>query len=75
MNITKDEARILGEALAEAKYELLPSINKETDLKVITALTKLEERLLEEGKDQRRTGRTSLDDFSDCLKRFVKRKE
>lgn len=68
MKITKDEARILGIALSEAKYEMVRE--KSDSLQLIKALNDLEERLLEAGRDQRRTGRTSMDDFSDCLKRY-----
>jgi hypothetical protein len=69
MKLTKDESRILATIVHEAKYELndwhpVPGL--------IDALTNLENKLFEAGKDQRRTGRTSLNDFKDCLKRFVK---
>ena len=67
MNLTKDEARILAEALEVAKYEWtsLPEggFNK---------LTQLQERLTEFGKDQRRKGRTTQDTWSDLLKRYIK---
>jgi hypothetical protein len=67
MKLTKDEARILAAALEEYKYEI---VNKFYDLKLMPKLDQLQERLEKSGKDERRTGRTSLDDFHDCLKRF-----
>lgn len=68
MKLTKDEARILGEVLSDGKYDLVEvGVNDG----VYEALTDLEERLMEAGKDRRRYGRTSMNDFSDCLKRLV----
>jgi hypothetical protein len=69
MKLTKDESRILAILANEAKYNLN---NRHSVPGLIDALTTLENKLFEAGKDQRRTGRTSLNDFTDCLKRFVK---
>lgn len=68
MRLTKDEARILSEALRIAKYEMVTLSHN-----VFDKLEALEEKLSEHGKDQRRTGRMSQDDFNDCLRRFVKK--
>jgi hypothetical protein len=67
MNLTKDEARILASAMEIAKYEFnhLPD-------GAFSKLSALEKKLEIFGKDQRRTGRTTQDDYSDCLKRFSK---
>jgi hypothetical protein len=66
MRLTKDEARILSEAIEDVKYEWG---NKPEGL--FHKLTELEDRLGKAGKDKRRIGRTSQDWFSDCLKRFI----
>lgn len=68
MKLTKDEARILASALDDAKYEL-------ADRSIPNLYNKLEDlqnRLETAGKDHRRAGRTSMNDFSDCLKRYAK---
>lgn len=72
MNITKDEARILAEALSEDKYAMVDKMPKEVSTKVFDALEDLENRLTEFGQDKRRNGRTSQNDFSDLLKRYSK---
>lgn len=66
MKLTKDEARILSEAMKIAKHEL-----NTLSFKVFDKFTELENNLEVFGKDKRRTGRTSQDDFNDCLKRFA----
>lgn len=70
MKITKDEARILSIILADAKYDLAEKKHIEN---LFDALTDLENRLEESGKDKRRYGRRTLNDFSDCLKRIAKK--
>ena len=67
MRITKDEARILAEAMKEAKYEFVT-----LSFKVFDRLEELEKRLEKFGKDKRRKGRTSQDAFNDCLRRYSK---
>jgi hypothetical protein len=74
MKITKDEARILAVALGDAKYRINDeykgsSTNEQNNL--FNALEDLENRLYNLSADMRRTGRTSLNWFSDCIKRFV----
>jgi hypothetical protein len=69
MKITKDEARILSLALDEFKYDL--HNNHRID-NLFESLEYLGNNLNEFGKDKRRTGRTSQNDLSDCLKRFAK---
>ncbi len=68
MRLTKDEARILAAAMEIAKFEFkwLPQNGG------FTSLEALEEKLKIYGKDFRRQGRTSMDDFNDCLKRYAK---
>lgn len=68
MNITKDEARILAQCVEIAKFEFnqLPPGG-------FDKLTGLEKKLENFGKDKRREGRTSLDNFSDVMKRFTKK--
>lgn len=71
MNITKDESRILAAALGEFKYQTASKTDKTLASEAFRKLTSLEEKLEEFGKDKRRTGRTSQDDWSDLMRRFV----
>jgi hypothetical protein len=71
MRITKDEAYILASALDEAKYEMNTAICS-PDFPVFEALTKLQERLAEFGKDERRNGRKSQNSYYDIIKRYSK---
>lgn len=66
MNINKDEARILAEAISVAKHEWATLPNGG-----FAALGALEKRLETFGKDKRRNGRTTQDSWNDCLKRFI----
>lgn len=68
MKITKDEARILANALEIAKYEF----DYPLGYGIFDKFINLENRLYNFGKDKRRTGRTSQNDFSDLLKRYKK---
>jgi hypothetical protein len=68
MNITKDEARILQHAINEYKYIIVDESFKHENL--MKNLDKLESKLNKLCRDKRRTGRTSMDDWSDLLKRF-----
>jgi hypothetical protein len=65
MKLTKDESRILSAALQFAKFEF-----NHLPIGGFDKLTELENRLEEFGKDQRRKGRKSQDDWSDLLKRY-----
>jgi hypothetical protein len=71
MKLTKDEARILSEALRAGKYDLLESGTQFDPNTTVKALTKLEERLAIAGRDERRFGRKSMNDFHNCINRFV----
>ncbi len=71
MKLTKDEARILSEALKAGKYDLLNCGTKFDPNTTVKALTKLEERLAVAGRDERRFGRKSLNSFHNCMNRFV----
>lgn len=76
MKLTKDEATILWKALKEQKYEinnLVDTYAKRVGLSSMDAFKDLENRLLDFSKDQRRTGRTSMDSMSDVVRRFVVR--
>jgi hypothetical protein len=68
MKLTKDEASILAYAMEVAKYEMLT-----TSFNVYTSLEHLQNRLEEAGKDKRRRGRTTQNDWNDLLKRFIKK--
>ena len=73
MNITKDEAAILAHVMNDAKYELCKKgTNSIEEVRHnIEAYANLEERLDTFSLDKRRFGRTSRNDFSDALKRFI----
>ena len=70
MKLTKDEARLLGNMLADYKYELQTSVHIN---EFIDPLTVLENKLQLAGCDHRRQGRTTQDSFDDCLKRIIKK--
>lgn len=69
MNITKDEARILHAALEDSMYEIAHNTPNPKD--TIEALDKLSAKLHDGCNDTRRTGRTSMNSFQDCLKRII----
>jgi hypothetical protein len=68
MQITKDEARILSAALEVYKYE-----HVNLTFNWYEMLTSLENKLQTYSKDNRRTGRTTHNDYLDCAKRLVKK--
>lgn len=71
MKLTKDEARILSVLVANGKHDFVE--DRPLNLRrLYEALTALEDRLTNACKDARRLGRTSQNDFNDCLVRFVK---
>ncbi len=68
MKLTKDEARILSEVLSEGKYEMVKDYN---NFNFMEKLEDLQNKLYEFGKDRRRTGRTSQNDWYDLVTRFT----
>jgi hypothetical protein len=74
MRLTKDEARILAQALRMSKSKLANQDTPEhtKDLGIPKALNVLEERLEKAGHDERRQGRTSIDDWDALLQRYGK---
>jgi hypothetical protein len=71
MRLTKDEARILAEAMAEYKYKVVENPHYK-ELGVFDKLFDLQYKLEIFGDDKRRNGRTSQDNFHDCIIRFTK---
>ena len=71
MRLTKDEARILAQALNEYKYNIVNEFNDFKELNVFNKLHDLQYKLEMFGDDKRRYGRTSEDNLYDCFKRFV----
>jgi hypothetical protein len=72
MRLTKDEARILAQALNEYKYNVVNEFNDFKELDgVFNKLNDLQYKLEVFGDDKRRYGRTSEDNLYDCFKRFV----
>jgi hypothetical protein len=73
MNISKDEARILAGIMYDGMDDLIRLMNtKEHSVQLATKLTKLYNKLNDFGIDKRRTGRRSMNDFRDLLKRYIK---
>ena len=71
MRLTKDEARILAQALNQYKYSLVNEFKYFKELGVFNKLHDLQYKLEMFGDDKRRNGRSSLDSLYDCFKRFV----
>jgi hypothetical protein len=71
MRLTKDEARILAEAMAEYKYKVVENPHYK-ELGVFDKLFDLQYKLEMFGDDKRRNGRTTEDNFHDCIIRFTK---
>ena len=72
MRVTKDEARILAEAMEDWKHKVIDDYSKDDYLPLFNKLIDLQNKLEMFGDDARRNGRTSQDDFTDLLKRFSK---
>jgi hypothetical protein len=75
MKLTKDESRILSVALYESMHQLNDSMYSQTKDESLYRFKKLEalfNKLDSAGEDNRRNGRTSLNSFSDTLKRYTK---
>jgi hypothetical protein len=71
MRLTKDEARILAEAMAQYKYKVVENPHYK-ELGVFDKLFDLQYKLEMFGDDKRRNGRTTQDNFHDCIIRFTK---
>ena len=71
MRLTKDEARILAQALNEYKYNVVNEFNDFKELGVFNKLHDLQYKLEMFGDDKIWYGRTSEDNLFDCFKRFV----
>jgi len=67
MRLTKDEAKILAAALNDFKYRLSDENNING---LFDSLETLELKFLKFGKNKRRNGKTSQDDFLHLVKRF-----
>jgi hypothetical protein len=72
MRLTKDEARILAEAMAEYKYKVVENPHYK-ELGVFDKIFDLQYKLEMFGDDKRRNGRTTQDNFNDCIIRFTKK--
>lgn len=74
MKLTKDECLIISALIEHGKYDLVRanSYSKERALQLTSAIEDLQKRLDKAGEDKRRQGRTSQNDLSDILKRFIK---
>jgi hypothetical protein len=72
MRLTKDEARILAQAMEEYKYKVVNEFNDFKELGLFNKLHDLQYKLEMFGDDKRRYGRTSQDDLNDLFVRFAK---
>jgi hypothetical protein len=70
MNINKDEAAIISEAIREFKFQI---VEKNNISGLFDNLVRLENKIRYYSKDSRRFGRTSQNDWSDILTRFSKK--
>ena len=74
MYFTKDEQRIFHSLLYSNKYELVEGLAKEQQILILNQLEKLETRLEQNWKDNRRVSKTerahSGDDFNSMLRRY-----
>lgn len=68
MKITKDEARVLADAMRIYKYE-----NITLSFSLYETFTNLEDKLQNYSEDKRRIGRKSQNYFNDCLRRLSKK--
>jgi len=76
MRLNKDEALILCQALKDQKYELNESVKEyanKNGISSMKAFESLEKKLHNFSRDKRREGRTSMNSFTDGIKRFVVR--
>ena len=71
MRLTKDEARILAQAMADYKYKVVENPHYK-ELGVFDKLFDLQYKLEMFGDDKRRNGRTTEDNFHDLIKRLTK---
>jgi hypothetical protein len=74
MKLTKDECRLLGAILDNGKYDFIQSLRKIPN-GTFEVFRKLELKLDVASRDKRREGRTSQNDFSDLIKRMVKKQQ
>jgi hypothetical protein len=72
MKLTKDEARILAEALESYKFNIANESISYKQLGIYDKLTNLQDKLNVFGEDKRRNGRTSQDSWFDLIVRFCK---
>jgi hypothetical protein len=73
MVITKDECRVIAEAI-RVSTDHLSNGQQEVDRQdTLSALEIFQKKLEDAAKDMRRTGRTSQDDWYDMIQRFTKR--
>jgi hypothetical protein len=72
MRLTKDEARILAAAVESYKFSTDADVSGFHERrKYFDSLEVLQSKLEEAGRDKRRNGRKSMNDFSDLVKRFI----
>jgi hypothetical protein len=74
MRLTKDEARILAQALYCSKHDIVDNLyldDKSNANKAIRKLQELEDNLTAFSDDRRRRGRKSRNGMNDTVRRFV----
>ncbi len=71
MNITKDWGRIFASALSDFKFNVAErGRNKDESKAYFNKLSTIEKYMQKNSKDMRRTGRVSMDDFDDLMRRL-----
>ena len=73
MKLTKDECRILARGIDDYMDNLINhECSREESKERYAAFKRFQDKLWESSKDKRRNGRKSMNDYNDCLRRFVK---
>jgi len=71
--LNKDEFKVIWWLVSEYKYDIYDDYNGDDRKDIIKVMDIIEERLLDLSWDKRREGRKSINNFSDCLNRLVKK--
>jgi len=72
MKLNKDEARLLAAVLDDCNVAYIYGRTLKEANDIAAMCKDLQDRLDEFGVDERRNGRTSLDDFADLIRRMIK---
>lgn len=72
MRLSKDESRILADILDNVDIRgMYVTFSYERTKEISRAIDHLKNKLEQNSKDHRRVGRKSMNDFNDCMNRFL----